>query len=249
MCPCSGHVWGGGIGEEDQNQDKENAWSTSTALIPTRGNHSGAPPWPPQLFWFSLLPLQRFQGVCVNDCQHVWFVVFRHCFNMSEWRLSFYSPWIETFSLWVSTTSLKTPSPHFPPPSHPPPPPLSPVPLKNKKTQRSEKAAFSPLFRTWLTSPLTWYRTSLVSPEVFGTSGKCVPQCSFISLDNWYLIETYSQLCMCLLQISKHWRPDFSAEGSHIWNYADSFQHGVQRKNWHLGMWPYYVLHRWRCTR
>lgn len=110
---------------------------------------------------------------CVNDCQHVWRVDvrLRHCFNMSDWRFSFFSPWTETSFLPVSTTSLKASSA----PSHPPPPAGSLVPLKNMRRKRSERAVFSLLFHTWLTSSLTWFRTSLVSPKVFRTSGKCVP--------------------------------------------------------------------------
>lgn len=177
LCPCSGHVWEGGIGEEGPKADEEEDWRNNTAFIPTGGNGSGATLWPPQLLW--LLPLQWLQGM--NDCQQFWGVVFCRSF---KWRFLFFSPWTEMSFLRVSAISLKAPSV----PSRPPPPPLpvSLVPLKNKRTKRSEKAMFSLLSHTWLTSWLTWFRTSLVSPKVSGTSGKCV--------------SMHIQICFCFFR-------------------------------------------------
>lgn len=204
----------------------------------------------------------RFSGfrVCI------WLPACLRCFRfkLSEWLLFFFffSPWTETSFLWVRTASLKASprmlAPSLPPSRRRPPPPVSVVPSKHKRPKRpntSEKAVFLLLFHMWLTSQLTWSRTSLVSPKVFRTSGKCLPQCIFkyvsegIFYDYW---PSHSPLSVChtgLLQVFNHRGPNCSVEGSHVWSYADPLQHGVQRKKRHLGMWPYCILYRWRCTR
>lgn len=115
---------------------------------------------------------------CANDCKHVLkcaIVIVLSC----PTDVFFISLWTETSFLWVSATSLQA-SPRMPAPSPPPfrrPPLVSMAPLKKKRTKRvmsSEKAVFSLLFHTWLTSQLTWSRTSFVSLKVFRASGKCL---------------------------------------------------------------------------
>lgn len=214
----------------------------------------------------------RFSSFRVCEWMHAVSALHHHlCFNLCNWSLIFFSLWTETSFLWIRTSrrqassltlwpsALETtaalrvnlpPSPHHRhlPPHALHPPPVSTVPLKNKNTTYGmtlKTDVFSLLFRMWPTSRLTWSRTSLAFPKVSKTSSKCVHQRIFIF--SRHVFDTWCQ--NGVLQVSYHGRPNISAEGSHVWNNADPLQHGVQLKNEHMGMWPYYILHRWRCTR
>ena len=85
-CPCSGHVWGGGTGEEDPHQAEEEGGHSGAALLPTTGDHSGAALRPPQLVRLCILPLQWLQGAWTTDCKDVWRVVIVFIFNLSVWN-------------------------------------------------------------------------------------------------------------------------------------------------------------------
>lgn len=209
---------------------------------------------------------------CVSECMQfqLFIIIFVLTCVIDLWFF-FFSLWTETSFLWIRTSrrqassltlwpsALETaaalrvnlpPSPHHRhlPPHALHPPPVSTVPLKNKNTTYGmtlKTDVFSLLFRMWPTSRLTWSRTSLAFPKVSKTSGKCVHQRIFIF--SRHVFDTWCQ--NGVLQVSYNGRPNISAEGSHVWNNADPLQHGVQLKNEHMGMWPYYILHRWRCTR
>lgn len=188
----------------------------------------------------------RFSGFRVCEWMHAVSGLHHHlCFNLCNWSLIFFSLWTETSLLWIRTSrrqassltlwpsALETPAAlrvNLPPTPHhrhrPPhavyPPPVSTVPLKNKNTTygtMSKTDVFSPLFRMWLTSRLTWSRTSLAFPKVSRTSSKCVHQRIFIF--SRHVFDAYCQTGV--LQVSYHGRPNISAEGSHVWNNADPF--------------------------